>query len=428
MRVAAPTSGTRVSRLLILVPSVPCRLDDRVPWHFFQELRPIAASGVEVCVAASNAPDFEIPGVRFVALGRESLRGSLFRLLGTLAGVARQHRSLPRGGSVAGLKKQARLYQWNRAVSQVVREFKPDVIHSHWAYPMGSAGYLAAEETGVPLVMTLRGYEHVVSPEFGYGDCLDPFYERTLIESLKRAAKITVCCSDSVRRLAELGFRDDPRVVTLYHAINADRFRGTESEAADWKQKLRLEGRRVVTCIAGMIHGRKGHATLIEAFARIANAYPDATLLLVGDGPLRGQLEGLASELGMSSRIVFHGAAHPNDVQHLIRLSEFTVLPTHCEVFGNVVFESLVVGTPVISGSVGAAKDVLPLGPYGRLFPPGDVDALSGAIVDVLDHPELARREAALGREYVLSHMSLRHRVDGFLSLYRELAPSASIP
>lgn len=414
-------------RILVLAPSVPESLDERAPWHFFQELEPIARSGVAICVASGSAPEYRLGGVDFRQLKRPSLR-RLTQLVSASAMLLRHRSRLPCGRASGDRTRRLRVCQLNREVSRVIREYLPDVIHSHWAYPMGSAGYLAAEEAGVPLVMTLRGYEHVVSPEFGYGDCLDPFYERTLVEALRRAARITVCCSDSVRRLKELGIGDSSRVVQLYHAVNSERFSGTQAEADAWKQKLGLHGRRVITCIAGMIHGRKGHATLIRAFARTADGYPDATLLLVGDGPMRSQLESLTSDLGISARTVFLGAAHPNDVQHLIRLSEFTVLPTHCEVFGNVVFESLVVGTPVISGSVGAAKDVLPLGPYGRLFPPGDVDALSGAIVDVLDHPELARREAALGREYVLSHMSLRHRVDGFLSLYRELAPSASVP
>jgi glycosyltransferase involved in cell wall biosynthesis len=328
---------------------------------------------------------------------------------------------LPSVRRLTELGQCARLCQFNAILGTLIAEFKPDVIHSHWAFPIGSGGYLAAKAAGIPLLMTLRGYEHLVSPEFGYGESLNPFYERTLTLALRAASKITVCCSDSITRLRQLGVYQESKVVTLYHAVNPQRFAGTQEEAEAWKQTLGLNGRQVITCIAGMIHGRKGHSTLIEAFNLIAGRCPNVSLLLVGGGPLQPALEQQVSGLGLAGRVIFYGSAHPNDIQHLIRLSAVTVLPTHCEVFGNVVFESLIAGVPVISGNVGAAKDVLPIGPFGATFEPGNAGQLRNRIDDVLNDERRARRQAESGRVFVLEKMSLQQRTDGFLNLYREL-------
>lgn len=403
-------------RILVLVDRVPERLSTSTPWHFLQELEPLSRAGHQVLVVSGNATEIEIPGVQFerVRFGSaNSLRGVL-RFPGFMARMSARH-------GLHGLRMAQRVVAYNDALRPVLARFRPDIMHSHWAWPAGSGGFLAARRARVPLVLTMRGYEHGVDAALGYGACLDAAYEGTLREALAAADRVTYCCENSRQRLAELGLRDAGRLVYLFHAVNADRL-AARQPAQELRRALELDdGDRVVSCIALMHGAAKGHLTLLEAVARLASSHPRIRLVLIGDGEFRPTLEAKAESLGIASMVRFAGKVHPTAIGDHMRLSDVTVLPTHIEVFGNVVFESLLVGTPVISGAIGAANDVLPRGPYGQLFTPGDAEELAACIERVLLQPREHREQAARGGEFVRTHMSLGHRIDGFLKVYDEL-------
>jgi glycosyltransferase involved in cell wall biosynthesis len=280
---------------------------------------------------------------------------------------------------------------------------------------------LAAWELGVPLVLTLRGIDHLINPACGYGDCLNSFFEATLKVAIREAARITVCCSDSARRLTELGMQDLSKVENVYHAVGRDRFLGTPEQAANLKESLFAGTRSLIVCVAGMDHVRKGHATLLEAFARLHRERPETFLALVGDGPLRGRFEATAGELSLRNAVRFVGRVHPMDVQHYLRMAALTVLPTLTEAFGNVVFESLYVGTPVVASAVGAPGDVLPQGPYGYTFEPGNADQLLEAMKGTLDDLPGSREMARRGGDLVRREMSIENRIGAFLRIYEEV-------
>ena len=406
-------------RLLILVPQVPETLSEESPWHFFQEVRPLSEAGCEIKIVNGVKPDYQIRDVEIEKLevGRLSLATLLARMPWS---ALRYIDPLPKPRTKKDLRSLAILLMMTREIYENIREFEPDIIHSHWAYPRGSAGYLAAIATKTPLVMSLRGHEHNKSGRMQYGSCLNRFYERTLTLALRHSSRITICCSDSLRRVEELDVASVSKCRWVYHAVNRDRFKFEPLVAAKLKDTYGLQGRRVIGCIAILDHEIKGHKTLILAFAKLLATHPDAVLMLVGDGPLRANLEALVENLGIGKSVMFIGSIHPEEVKDYISLSDLTVLPTHCEVFGNVVFESLVMGVPVISGSAGAAKDVLPKGPYGLVFKSGSVSECCSSMMKILDNYRIYKDYATAGQQFVLREMSLEKRVQGLLSVYSE--------
>lgn len=412
-------------RVMVLVPTVPKRMGSAVPWHFFQELVPLADQGVELCVVSGVQPEYELHGVRFERLGLQLMRRAWSELPPLLRDAWHRRPEFPEG-VYAFSRRGLRLLRLNRALGALMDAWRPDVVHSHWAFPANSGGYLATRARGVPLVLTLRGIEHQIVPKFDYGNCLDPVYEASLRACLRQAAAVTVCCQDSVRRLSDLGVYESAKTHLIFHAVDAGRFQGTERGARLKRTELGLEGRRVFSCVARMDdNGRKGHRSLMQAFARLHSQHADVALLLVGDGPQRAELERLGRELGIADAVTYLGALHPDTIDPVMRLSTCTVLPSFSEAFGNVVFESLLVGTPVISTRVGAPADVLGAHGFGLLYEPGDVGALAAHMLDVMANESTYRRRAAAGAEYVAREMSLERRVSGFVDLYRELAPSA---
>jgi glycosyltransferase involved in cell wall biosynthesis len=316
-----------------------------------------------------------------------------------------------------------RLIRWNLGLSRIIESWRPTVIHSHWAFPAGSGGYLAAKASFVPLVMTLRGIEHQILPRFGFGDCLDPMIERSLTMALRHCSAVTVCCQDSIARLQELGVYDASKTEIVYHAVDPERLREDRGTIAQLTNKLGLAGRRVVGCVAGMDGLRKGQRTLIDAMTRLPEGYADLVVVFVGNGPERPALVKYAEARGVSGRVVFAGALHPMEVGSFMRMCACTVLPTFSEAFGNVVFESLLVGTPVIAARVGAPGDVLREKGFGATFTAGNVAELVDQLCRVMDgHHEWAAR-ARDGGEFVRREMSLARRIEGFTKIYDRIVP-----
>lgn len=404
-------------RVMVLVHTVPAQLNQATPWHFFQELGALADQGVELCVASTVVPEFALPGVTFVDLTPRALRRSLRTMLSAWKLDRRVMREAP-GWSALPLAHRLRVASWNARVVELARSWRPDVLHSHWAVPLGSGGLLASRALDVPYIMTLRGTDHLVNRDCAYGDCLDPLYERTLRIALQHAALITITCNDSLVRLRELGVSDDQRISRIEHSVDARRFAASAEESARFAahHAAMPKGHKIL-CVAGMDHASKGHADLLLACKDILRER-NGHLLLVGDGPLRPTLQAMARELGIAERVHFLGRLHPSDVQHVMRVADLSVLPSWTEAFGNVVFESLLVGTPVVTSRVGAPGEIVAREGVGEVYAAHDVQGLRDSIARVLDSMSEARKKAAQGAAFVREHLSVERRARAFARAY----------
>lgn len=408
-------------KILILTYKVPKSFTDKQPWHFFQELKPLTQLGHQLTVVSDTLPNFQLENVSFLKLPAPNFRMNPRNVLSAITYAIRYLNILPRG-SARNIHKLLKVCHYNRSLTELIRKLHPDIIHSHWAVPCGSAGYIAATENKIPLVMTLRGFEHVKSKEFGYGNCLDPYYEETLRKALDKSSAITICCSDSESRLTELGVSDFAKVRRIFHAVDSRRFESPSLNDADsLKESLKITGKTIITCIALLSDERKGHAVLLDSFAELASRDPSLHLVLVGGGQLKTPLMNRTVELNIQNSVTFTDSVHPNDVARYIGISTLTILPTHLEVFGNVVFESLLMGIPVISGKVGTAKDVLPIGPFGVTYESSSIPECKNAIRCVLDNHAKYSDYAEKGKIFVKQEMSIEKRANAFAELYSEL-------
>jgi glycosyltransferase involved in cell wall biosynthesis len=150
-------------------------------------------------------------------------------------------------------------------------------------------------------------------------------------------------------------------------------------------------GARIVT--VGTLKAVKNHPLLLRAFAQLDR--PDARLMFVGDGAGRDALRSLASDLGVADRVILAGF-HP-DPTPFYKTADLFVLSSDYEGFGNVIVEALACGTPVVSTDCPSGPgEILDRGRYGKLVPPGDAEALAGAIEVALsethDRDSLTRR------------------------------------
>jgi glycosyltransferase involved in cell wall biosynthesis len=141
-----------------------------------------------------------------------------------------------------------------------------------------------------------------------------------------------------------------------------------------------------LVCV-GRLCEQKGHLVLIEAASRLATEGLPFKLLLVGDGPLRSQIEARIAQLGLQDHIEITGWASNTEVQQHLLASRAMVLPSFAEGLPVVIMESLALGRPVISTYVAGIPELVEPGTCGWLVPPGSVDSLTEAMRAALQLP-----------------------------------------
>lgn len=211
---------------------------------------------------------------------------------------------------------------------------------------------------------------------------------RLLYPRADRVVGISHGCSDDVRRNAGLSA---DQVVTIYNPVLDEEFDRRAEAPAEPADLGDGDGALIVT--VGRLAPQKDHATLLRAFARLA-ARHEARLLLIGEGPLRAELEALARALGLAGRVAFAGLR--DNPYPAMREADLFVLSSAWEGFGNVLVEAMAVGTPVVATDCpDGPAEILEGGKWGRLVPPGDADALAAAMLDVLRNGGVDARERA---------------------------------
>jgi L-malate glycosyltransferase len=163
----------------------------------------------------------------------------------------------------------------------------------------------------------------------------------------------------------------------------------------------------------------KGHHFLLEAAARVIRQNNRAHFLLVGDGPLRDELQLQATRLGITQHL--HLLGQRADAAQLNVAFDLAVLASLHEGMPNTVMEAMCAGTPVIATAVGGAVELITDGETGWLVPPADAEALAQRITAVLSGKSTGAQVAANGRRFVMANFSMQRMVEAVEQLYDEL-------
>jgi glycosyltransferase involved in cell wall biosynthesis len=298
-------------------------------------------------------------------------------------------RRLPRGARHA------------RAVLLVAqRARRAEVVYSTGMVGRSALGAALARKPIVQKLTSDPTYERSI--RYGlYGGPLDAFQGARGLRlrglraarnrALRRATKIVIP-SASLRDLA-VGWGIPPdRIEVLPNPVEAPH----ALEARDTlRRRHGLDGPTLV--FAGRLSVQKAVDVALTALTRVS----DVDLVLAGDGPDAEKLRVLARELGLDGRARFLGPQPRETVFELLRAADAVVLSSKWENFPHVLVESLAVGTPVIATDTGGVGEIVRDGENGVLVPPGDPDALAGAIRRYLDDRDLQTRLRAAAQPSV---------------------------
>ena len=233
--------------------------------------------------------------------------------------------------------------------------------------------------------------------------------------------------SDAIRRqlVEQDGIRFD-KIRVVYNGIDVDRYHPhLEPVRRQLQGILGSANCRFIVTVANMHSEVKGHLDLIAAAKTVCAEHLDVRFLLIGDGEMRPVFEKKARALGLQDSVLFLG--HRTDISDLLTLSEIGVLASHAEGLPNAVMEYMAAGLPTVATSVGGIPEIVEDNTSGVLVPPNDANALSTALLRLLNDENLRRRLGRGARESMLSKCDFGSLLSKLKSIYQ--APSnVSLP
>lgn len=272
----------------------------------------------------------------------------------------------------------------------IIKAYKIDVLHVHYAIPHAYAGYMAKkmlqqEGITIPMVTTLHGTDITLVGSH-------PFYKPAVTFSINKSDVVTSVSQslkEDTNRLFDI--KRKIKVIPNFIDINTVKNSFTDCQRA----LMATEKERIITHISNM-REVKCIPDVIKTFYEIQKHIP-SKLIMVGEGPERAPAEVLCEELGIAGKVVFLG--NSNEIDKVLCFSDLFLLPSRAESFGLAALEAMAHGVPVISSNAGGLAEVNTNGYSGYLSEVGDIDAMAANALSILESSEtlnLFKKQAKL--------------------------------
>jgi glycosyltransferase involved in cell wall biosynthesis len=218
--------------------------------------------------------------------------------------------------------------------------------------------------------------------------------------------------------LVSRGINPD-KIKVIYNGINIDRLVPDPARTAQVRESLRLAPDGWVVGISASLTPQKDHRAFLKAAQLVLRTMPRVKFAILGDGPLREELENLSDELGVRPNVFFLG----NQTEVSPYLANFDIVclcSSEMEGCSNAILEAMALGKPVVATNVGGNGELVENGRTGILIPVQNPTALADAIMACIKQPELAKEMGRCGREMIATRFSLERMVHDYETLYEE--------
>lgn len=271
-------------------------------------------------------------------------------------------------------------------------------LHNHFGDSSCTVTMLTAAISGIPYSFTEHGPALFFAPE-----------KWRIDEKIARATRV-VAISHFCR--AQLMLFSDPvhwRKIAIVHC-------GITPAAYGCGPRDTF-GKRVL--FVGRLDPVKGVPLLLEAFAAVRSAHPEAHLTIVGDGAGRAGLERQAADLGIAGAVTFAGYKSQDEVAALLETVDMLVLPSFAEGVPVVLMEAMASRIPVLASRVAGVPELVEDGVSGFLVPPGDVASLTDRLAVLMGDPDLCRRMGIAGRAVVEAEFDIAKEAARLAAVFR---------
>lgn len=304
-------------------------------------------------------------------------------------------------------------------LGRLVARERVDIVHCDWSRDLFTLVPALAGAPRVPLV--LQKHVGVIAGK-----------RLWVHHVIYRRVDRVVAISDVIRANFAAMHPIDPRKVVLIHnGIDPGRFRPDAAVRARVRRELGLGPEHLVVGIVGRVTRGKGHLEFLEMAGHLADEFPAARFLIVGE-PTRGeeaegsQILARLDDRRLRDRVIVTGFR--TDVADLMAAFDVFAFPSHAEAFGLALIEAMATGLPTVSSNCDGVLDIVEEGITGYMVPPRNWEELATATAGLLRDAELRSRMGHAGRERVLAHFTEDRMFRAFEDLYLEAIGSRRHP
>ena len=293
----------------------------------------------------------------------------------------------------------------------MVKLYKIDLLHVHYAIPHAYAGYMAkqmlkAEGIKIPMVTTLHGTDITLVGNH-------PFYKPAVSFSINKSDVVTSVSQNLKDETYKL-FNIKREIHVIPNFIELDKIK-IDSNIACHRSVMANENEKIITHISNF-RKVKRIPDVIQIFYKIQQQIP-SKLMMVGDGPEKEIAENLCQELGISDRVIFFG--NSNEIDKILSYTDLFLLPSETESFGLAALEAMAWGVPVISSNSGGLSEVNFEGVSGFLSDVGNTDEMAQNAIKILSN-ETKLAEFKQNALAVAKQFDIKNIVPIYEKLYEE--------
>mgnify|MGYP001474804760 CR=1 FL=1 len=306
-------------------------------------------------------------------------------------------------------------------LARLMRRGQYTIVHTH-SSKAGIVGRWAAKLAGVPVIVhTVHGW--------GHHDHQHPLVRQYYIWMEKLTLPITdkliVVSPLNIEKGLADGIGKPEDYVVIRSGIELDRFGHPQCPREETRAAWGIPLEAPVVGTVTRLSPQKGPLDFVRAAHLIAQTRPEVRFMMVGDGPLRPQVEELVKELGLGERLVLTGLRR--DVPELLAAFDLFVLSSLWEGLPRVVPQAMASGLPVVATAIDGSAEAVVDGVNGFLTPPGDPQAIATTVLRLLGNPAQMRQMGQTGQKRA-SEFDVRTMVAKIAALYEELLQKKGLP
>lgn len=289
-------------------------------------------------------------------------------------------------GAVVHCLNGARGIGWIRRLRGLVRTRGMDLVHVH--SPYAAIGARVGLPRSVPFVYTEHNTWQRYRAATQWGNVLS-FARNDYVIAVSERVRASISYPRALRHLRM------PPIETIYHGVDHTGL-GRLGSANGVKASLGVPEDAPIVGTVANLKAHKGHRHLLRAAARIRRSHPDVRFVLVGRGPLEGELRRQAQGLGLDGTVIFTG--YRGDAALLASSFDVFVLPSEHEGLPIALVEAMALGRPVVVTAVGGNPEVVRDGQDGLVVPAGSPEALGDAVLALLEDRTFRERMGTAAR------------------------------
>ena len=290
---------------------------------------------------------------------------------------------------------------------RLMSEHRYDLVHTSFAIPSGPSGVLLAREFGLPHILSVHGGD-IYDPSKKLSPHRTPGLKQTVRWVMQNSDRVVAQSKDTVQRTEGIYGARDVDCIPL--AVRKPEFEPRSREALGVPRSAK------VLITVGRLVARKGLDQLLRILVAVNDE--DVLLLILGEGPLRAELEQQAQMLGLAERVRFMGFVSESEKWQLLSVSDLYVSTTLHEGFGIVFLEGMEAGLPVLCYDKGGQADFV-TNEVGSLVTVGDTGEFLDSLFEHLASPELRARKGQAARDLAREYYIDRY-ADRYMEIYEQ--------